>query len=50
MMATIDKLNRELGKGTVQMGLPCKGSAWSLRSERRTPRYTTQWNELLIVK
>jgi len=50
LMATMDKLNRELGKGTVQLGLPRKGNAWSLRSERRTPRYTTQWNELLIVK
>ncbi|CEP36097.1 Protein UmuC [Halomonas sp. R57-5] len=49
LMATMDKLNRELGKGTVQLGLPCKGNAWSLRSERRTPRYTTQWGELLRV-
>ncbi|MFI8748756.1 Y-family DNA polymerase [Vreelandella lionensis] len=50
LMATMDKLNRELGKGTVQLGLPRKGNAWVLRSERRTPRYTTQWNELLIVR
>ncbi|MCD6438124.1 MAG: Y-family DNA polymerase [Halomonas sp.] len=50
LMATMDKLNRELGKGTVQLGLPRKGNAWSLRSERRTPRYTTQWNELLVVR
>lgn len=49
LMATMDKLNRELGKGTVQLGLPRKGNAWSLRSERRTPRYTTQWNELLKI-
>ncbi|QHD49831.1 hypothetical protein CTT34_09095 [Vreelandella aquamarina] len=26
-MATMDKLNRELGKGTVKLGLPRKGSA-----------------------
>ncbi|WP_331710479.1 MULTISPECIES: Y-family DNA polymerase [unclassified Halomonas] len=50
LMATVDKLNRELGRGTIQMGLPRKGNAWALRSERRTPRYTTQWNELLAVK
>ncbi|WP_075881865.1 Y-family DNA polymerase [Vreelandella massiliensis] len=49
LMATVDKLNRELGKGTVQLGLPRKGNAWSLRSERRTPRYTTQWQELVTV-
>ncbi|QPL44920.1 Y-family DNA polymerase [Halomonas sp. A40-4] len=50
LMTTVDKLNRELGRGTIQMGLPRKGNAWALRSERRTPRYTTQWNELLVVK
>ncbi|MEG3081932.1 DUF4113 domain-containing protein [Halomonas sp. 5021] len=50
LMATVDKLNRELGRGTIQMGLPRKGNAWALRSERRTPRYTTQWSELLVVK
>ena len=50
LMTTVDKLNREFGRGTIQMGLPRKGNAWALRSERRTPRYTTQWNELLGVK
>ncbi|MDR5885003.1 Y-family DNA polymerase [Vreelandella janggokensis] len=50
LMTTVDKLNREFGRGTIQMGLPRKGNAWALRSERRTPRYTTQWNELLAVK
>lgn len=33
-MATVDKLKRELGEGTVQLDLPCKRNAWSLRSER----------------
>lgn len=50
LMGTVDKLNREMGKGTVQLGLPRKSNAWALRSERRTPSYTTQWNELLVVK
>lgn len=50
LMATVDKLNRELGRGTVQLGLSRQGNAWTLRSERRTPRYTTQWKELLCVR
>ncbi|MDR5900258.1 Y-family DNA polymerase [Halomonas vilamensis] len=50
LMATVDKLNRELGKGTIQLGLPRQNNAWTLRSERRTPRYTTRWNELPQVK
>lgn len=50
LMATVDKLNRELGRGAVQLGLPRKGNAWTLRSERRTQRYTTQWSELMSVR
>ena len=50
LMATIDKLNRELGRGTIQLGLPRTGNAWALRSEHRTPRYTTQWEELVHVR
>jgi len=50
LMATLDKINRELGKGTVQLGLPRRNNAWTLRSEQRTPRYTTCWKELARVK
>ncbi|MCZ0928691.1 Y-family DNA polymerase [Halomonas janggokensis] len=50
LMATVDKLNRELGRGTIQLGVPRQHNAWTLRSERRTPRYTTQWRELLKVR
>ncbi|WP_425283446.1 DUF4113 domain-containing protein [Halomonas daqiaonensis] len=49
-MATLDKLNRELGKDIVRLGLPRQGNAWALRCERRTPRYTTRWEELVRVK
>ncbi|MGP9631131.1 Y-family DNA polymerase [Halomonas sp. AOP42-C1-46] len=50
LMATVDRLNRELGRGTIQLGLPRAGNAWALRSEHRTPRYTTRWDELVNVK
>ena len=50
LMATVDKLNRELGRGTIQLGLPRAGNAWTLRAEHRTPRYTTRWDELVNVK
>ncbi|MGS2743927.1 Y-family DNA polymerase [Halomonas sp. LS-001] len=50
LMATMDKLNRELGKGTIQLGLPRQHNAWMLRCAHRTPRYTTHWNELLRIR
>nr|WP_221188452.1 Y-family DNA polymerase [Halomonas cerina] len=50
LMATMDRLNRELCRDAVRLGLPRKGNAWGLRCERRTPRYTTRWEELVRVK
>ncbi|CAM4317058.1 DUF4113 domain-containing protein [Vreelandella rituensis] len=50
LMDTVDRLNRELGRGTIQLGLPRAGNAWALRSEHRTPRYTTRWDELVNVR
>jgi DNA polymerase V len=50
LMATVDKLNRELGKNTVRLGMPRKQNAWELRCQHRTPRYTTNWNELPCAK
>jgi DNA polymerase V len=50
LMATVDRLNREMGRDTVRFGLPRRGNAWALRCERRTPRYTTRWDELMRVR
>ncbi|MCH4564196.1 Y-family DNA polymerase [Halomonas sp. EGI 63088] len=50
LMATVDRLNREMGRDTVRFGLPGKDNAWALRCERRTSRYTTRWDELMRVK
>lgn len=48
-MATLDKLNREHGRGTVSIGMSRKNAAWHLCSQWRTPRYTTRWDELPVV-
>jgi DNA polymerase V len=50
LMATVDQLNRELGRGTVRLGLPRQGNAWQLPCNRRSPRYTTWWEELVRVR
>jgi len=50
LMATLDKLNREHGAGTVKLGGGRKNAAWHLRSQWRTPRYTTRWDELPVVR
>ena len=61
VMGAIDSLNSRYGRGTVKLasggtehtrliktGEPLPG--WKMKQERRTPRYTTHWQELAVVK
>lgn len=49
-MAAIDEVNKKLGRDTVRIGLFSRVGAWNTRFRKRSPRYTTKWNELMIVK
>jgi DNA polymerase V len=50
LMSVIDDLNRRYGSGTIRFA--CEGirQEWKMRSDLRSPRYTTRWDELLVVK
>jgi DNA polymerase V len=53
LMETLDGLNLRYGRGTVSMasaGLDGDRRAWSMRQERRTPQYTTNWNDLVVAR
>lgn len=53
LMSTLDGLNQRFGKGTVLIasaGLAGDHRAWVMKQERRTPAYTTCWENLAIVK
>ncbi len=49
LMATVDKLNQRFGKNAVEFGstLPTVGSGWRIKSEYRSPCYTTQFQDLI---
>jgi DNA polymerase V len=48
---TVDILNRKYGKSTVfSSAVGTRIKEWELIKEDRSPRYTTQWTELLKVK
>ena len=53
LMSAMDGLNRRFGKGTVTLataGVASTPKQWAMKQERRTPRYTTRWDELLTIK
>lgn len=49
LMAVTDTLNRRFGKRTIFLASSGTQHPWQGRQEHRSPRYTTQWRELLKV-
>ncbi len=56
LMQTFDRLNDRFGRNTVHMasaGITNKRTdqrAWAMKQERMTPRYTTRWDEMPVVR
>ncbi|MFN5610470.1 MAG: DUF4113 domain-containing protein, partial [Pseudanabaena sp.] len=50
LMAVIDSLNRRYGSGTIRFASEGMRQDWKMRSDLRSPRFTTNWDELLVVK
>jgi DNA polymerase V len=49
LMNALDSLNRDYGRGTLTYAAAGKQQAWKLRRDFTSPRYTTEWSELLSV-
>jgi DNA polymerase V len=45
-MAAVDIINRRFGKRRIRFATEDLGSAWKPRYQLRSPRYTTDWQEL----
>jgi DNA polymerase V len=50
LMAAMDAINAEFGRDTVRTGATGTEKRWAMRSENRSPRFTTRWDELPIAK
>jgi DNA polymerase V len=46
LMELVDSLNAKLGRHHVRVASTGLRREWSMRSEHRTPSYTTNWNDL----
>lgn len=49
VMATMDRVNREWGRGTLKIAVCGVKQGWTMRAEHLSPRYTTRWEDLLVV-
>ncbi|MDO8262792.1 MAG: Y-family DNA polymerase [Gallionella sp.] len=50
LMATLDRINRRMGSGTVQLLGEGVRKSWSMRRGNMSQRYTTEWDELAVVR
>ena len=50
LMGIVDRVNKEQGSDTLFFGAQGVTREWQMRCGSRSPRYTTQWNELLMVR
>jgi DNA polymerase V len=46
----MDQINQQMGAGTIQLAAAGLKKPWQMKAARRSPRYTTQWSELPIVR
>lgn len=50
LMVAVDSLNRRFGAGTVRWAAEGVQQGWGMRSEWRSSRFTTRWDELAVVR
>jgi len=49
LMQALDRVNARMGAGTVAFAAEGIHKVWRMKSERRSKRYTTRWDELVEV-
>lgn len=50
LMAAIDRINLKEGRGSIRIGRIPEKTKWAMRRDMLSPRYTTQWDELIGVR
>jgi DNA polymerase V len=50
LMETLDRINREFGRGTLRYASEAVSDSWRMRTRLKSPAYTTCWDELPSVK
>jgi DNA polymerase V len=50
LMATLDRINRRMGSGTMQLLGEGTRKSWAMRRGNASQRYTTEWDELAVAR
>jgi DNA polymerase V len=49
LMQAMDAINRDYGSSRVKLGAEGLTKNWTMRQDKRSPCWTTRWNELLTA-
>lgn len=49
VMQVMDQINHKMGSDTLFIAAEGTTQPWRMRSQNRSPRYTTKWEELAVV-
>ena len=49
LMRAVDEINSKFGRDTLSYGIAGSGQKWKTKFEKRSQRFTTNWNELLAI-
>ena len=49
-MRVMDAINRRMGQGSITIAASGIRQRWAMRRERKSPNYTTNWNELPVAE
>jgi DNA polymerase V len=49
LMLALDVLNQRYGRGTVKVSTQGAYQDWQMRQERKSPNYTTAWDEVPVA-
>jgi DNA polymerase V len=50
LSAILDQVNHQYGTGTLRYAICGIKPSWAMRSEHKSPSYTTSWKELMKVR
>jgi len=50
LIEAFDQIIRQQGPGSINFGTTVQSSGWQSNSAYRSPQYTTNWNDIPVVK
>jgi DNA polymerase V len=50
LIEAFDQINRRQGSGSINFGTAGQSAGWYSASAYRSPRYTTEWDDIPVVK